>query len=69
MLAIKIAAAFMLVILLCLAGWTLTHLGRIKSQLIANDLMPRETPRNNFLIMLSAAFIAICVLLLAFLRN
>lgn len=66
---LKIAAAIMLVLLFSAAGWVLSHLQQIKCDLLANDLMPRPTPRRNFLFLLTVAFIALSGLLIGFLLN
>ena len=59
---LKIAAAIMLALLLGAAGWTLTHLRKIKRNLIANDLMPKPIPRQNFLFRLTADFLGVSAL-------
>ena len=59
----------MLVLLLGAAGWALSHLQRIKRDLLANDLMPQPTPRRNFLFLLTVAFLALSGLLIGFLLH
>ena len=64
---LKIAAAVLLVLLLGGVGWILTHLRRIKRELLANNAMPRPGPGSNLLFLLVIVFIALSGLMIAFL--
>jgi hypothetical protein len=67
MVVLKCAAGLFLVILLGIVGWVLTHLRRIKREMIANEAMPRPGPGANILLLLCVVIFALCSLLVAFL--
>lgn len=67
MIALKIAAAFFLLVLLAAIGWIVTHLRKIKRELIANEAMPRPGPRANFLLFVSVVLIGLSSLLIVYL--
>ena len=64
---LKIVAALLLMLLLGAVGWALTHVRRIKRELIADEAMPKPGPRANFLILLIAVLTGLSGLLIAFL--
>ena len=64
---LKCAAALLLIILLGGVGWILTHLRKIKRELVADEAMPKPGPRTNFLILLIAVLTGLSGLLIAFL--
>jgi hypothetical protein len=64
---IKCGAALVLVLLLGGLGWVLTHLRKIKRDLIADEAMPKPGPRTNLLILLIVVFTGLSSLLITFL--
>ena len=64
---LKVVAALLLVLLLGAVGWALTHVRRIKRELIADEAMPKPGPRANFLILHIAVLTGLSGLLIAFL--
>jgi len=49
MVVLKIAAALLLALLLGAVGWVVTHLRRIKRELIADEAMPKPGPRETLI--------------------
>ncbi|MEO5713325.1 MAG: hypothetical protein ABIT37_07535 [Luteolibacter sp.] len=64
---LKIAAAISLVVLIAGIGWAVTHLARIKREMIADAAMPKPAPARRILILIIAVLIAFVALLTGFL--
>ncbi|MEO5917842.1 MAG: hypothetical protein ABIS50_26655 [Luteolibacter sp.] len=64
---LKTAAAVLLVVLLSLIGWALTHLRKIKRTLNEDGALPKPAPRANIIVLITVVLSALCALLVPFL--
>jgi hypothetical protein len=64
---IKCGAVLVLIVLLGGLGWVVTHLRKIKRELVADEAMPKPGPRANLLILLIVVFTGLSSLLITFL--
>ena len=66
---LKVAAALLLVVLLSLIGWAVTHLRKIKQTLERDGALPKSGPQANIIVLLTVVLSALCALLIAFLLS
>jgi hypothetical protein len=62
---LRVIASILLLVMLCGVIYVLRNLGKVKRELVADDLMPSTRgPRNNMVLVVCAvSFVVICLLL------
>jgi hypothetical protein len=63
---LKWAAGLLLVILLGVAGWILSHWQKIRCELINDEALPKPAPHNNIFVLLTVVTLALASLLVAY---
>lgn len=66
---LKIFAGLLLAVILGGVVWALSHVRRIRRKLEENEALPREGPRQNILVLITAVLLGLSGLILAYLLH